>query len=340
MRALAVVLAGSLIASGCAANSYRIPPSELAHLATLPPEARGQHVRVIQELVSSDVPAAPPVTDETQVVFAPQLEVSVGVHHRTRGGAGGGWGGPRIGGAGNDGKAAAVAFLFIAATALLTAAVIEGSRFDGYARMHPMHPVHLLGRDGGYTVVPLAWLDPGAVAWAETAVVRPGEGPWHELERAPLSRQGLAYGMYGGTGSLRSAAGDLAMGPAWTVQLGYFPTQQLGIFASVFFGWRNNQLDATLFETRYTAELQVLPVQLGILHAGLYGGAGVAYRFEDAVKLSGNQIVTGNEATSALVGGAMFQLDVNTRIALTARLGLAQAHGEQMHDAIFGLSVY
>jgi hypothetical protein len=338
MRALAVVLAGSLIASGCAANSYRIPPSELAHLATLPPEARGQHVRVIQELVSSDVPAAPPVTDETQVVFAPQLEVSVGVHQRTR--TGGGWGGPRIGGAGNDGKAAAVSFLFIAATALLTAAVIEGSRFDGYARMHPMHPVHLLGRDGGYTVVPLAWLDPGAVAWAETAVVRPGEGPWHELERAPLSRQGLAYGMYGGTGSLRSAAGDLAMGPAWTVQLGYFPTQQLGIFASVFFGWRNNQLDATLFESRYTAELQVLPIQLGILHAGLYGGAGVAYRFEDAVKLSGNRIVTGNEATSALVGGAMFQLDVNTRIALTARLGLAQAHGEQMHDAIFGVSVY
>jgi hypothetical protein len=146
--------------------------------------------------------------------------------------------------------------------------------------------------------------------------------------------------MYGGTGSLRSAAGDLAMGPAWTVQLGYFPTQQLGIFASVFFGWRNNKFDATLFETRYTAELQFLPVQLGILHAGLYGGAGAAYRFEDAVKLSGSEVITGNQASSALVGGAMFQLDIHTRIALTARLGIADAHGEQMHDAIFGISVY
>jgi hypothetical protein len=172
-----------------------------------------------------------------------------------------------------------------------------------------MHPVHLIGHDGSYTVVPLAWLDPNAVAWTDTAVVRPNEGPWRELERAPLSRQGLAYGMYGGTGSLRSAAGDLAMGPAWTVQLGYFTTQQLGVFASVFFGWRDNQLGATLFETRYTAELQYLPLQLGILHGGL-------------------------------TGGAMFQLDINTRIALTARLGLAQAHGEQMHDAIIGISVY
>jgi len=42
----------------------------------------------------------------------------------------------------------------------------------------------------------------------------------------------------------------------------------------------------------------------------------------------------------ALVGGAMFQLDVNTRIALTARLGIAQAHDEQMHDVLIGISVY
>jgi hypothetical protein len=338
MRALAVMLAGSLLASACAAHSFRIPPGELERLTRVPPEQRGERVRVVQEIVATDVPAAPPVTRETQILFVPQVGVSVGVR-----GARSGHGplnGARIGGLGNDSKAAAVAFLFLAATALVTAAVIEGSRFDGWARLHPMHPVHLISHDGSYTVVPLAWLDPDAVAWADTAVVRPGEGPWLELDRAPLSRQGLAYGMYGGTGSLRSAAGDLAMGPAWTVQLGYFATQQIGVFASVFFGWRSNQLDATLFETRYTAELQYLPLQLGILHGGLYGGAGVAYRFEDAVRVSGGGIVAGNESTPALVGGAMFQLDINTRIALTARLGLAQAHGEQMHDAIFGVSVY
>lgn len=341
MRALAVVLAGSLVA-GCAVNSYQIPTSELARLAQTPPEARGQRVRVIQEVVASDVPVAPPVTGETQVVVVPQVNISAGIHPRSRGS--GGWGsiggGGKIGGAGNDGKAAAIALIAVAATAMVTAAVIEGSRFDGWAQLHPMHPVHLIGKDGGYTVVPLAWLDANAAAWADSAVVRPTEGPWLQLERAPLSRRGITYGMYGGTGSLRSADGTLAMGPAWTIQLGVFPTQQIGVVASVFFGWRDNQYNATLLETRTTGELQIMPVQLGILHAGLYGGAGVAYRFEDAVKLAGDRAIPGNESSMALVGGAMFQLDINTRVALTARLGIAQAHGEQMHDALFGLSVY
>jgi hypothetical protein len=340
MRALVVVLAGSLIAAGCSVNSYKIPTSELSRLARVAPEARGQHVRVIQEIVESDVPAAPPVAGETQVVIAPQVNFGGSVHRAPARSGGGRFGGSKIGGAGSDGKGAAVAFLVLAATAMVTAAVIEGSRFDGYAQLHPMHPVHLIGKDGNYTVVPLAWIDANAAAWAETAVVRPSEGPWQELERAPLSRRGLTYGMYGGTGSLRSVDGALAMGPAWTVQLGYFPTQELGILGSVFFGWRENKYEATLFETRYTAEVQALPVQLGILHAGLYGGIGAAYRFEDAIKLAGDRVIAGNEATGALVGGAMLQLDINTRIALTGRLGLARAHGEQMHDVLVGLSVY
>ena len=36
----------------------------------------------------------------------------------------------------------------------------------------------------------------------------------------------------------------------------------------------------------------------------------------------------------------MIQLDVNTRIALTARFGLTRAHEERMTDALVGLSVY
>lgn len=337
MRALAVVLTGSLL-SGCAVNSYKIPPSELARLAATPPEARGQHVRVVQEIIASEAPAAPPVTSETQIILVPQINISGGVRSHPHGGGLVSLG--KIGGAGNDGKAAAIALLALAATALVTAAVIEGSRFDGWAQLHPMHPVHLIGHDGSYSDVPLAWLDASAVAWADTAIVRPSEGPWRELERAPLSRPGLAYGLYGGLGSLRSADGTTQLGAAWTVQLGGFVTQRLGIFASVFFGWRDNQYNATLFETRTTAELQYLPLQLGILHAGLYGGAGFARRFEDAIKLAGDHVVAGDETTGALAGGAMLQLDINTRVALTARLGIAQAHGEQMHDAIIGVSVY
>src|SRR3977135_72209 len=71
MRALAVVLAGSLVASGCAVNSYKIPPDELARLARVPPEARGAHVRVVQEIVASDVPGWPPGSARTPGVRAP-----------------------------------------------------------------------------------------------------------------------------------------------------------------------------------------------------------------------------------------------------------------------------
>jgi hypothetical protein len=51
-------------------------------------------------------------------------------------------------------------------------------------------------------------------------------------------------------------------------------------------------------------------------------------------------VIAGEDTSAALAGGAMFQLDVNTRVALTARLGLAYAHTEQMTDLLFGISVY
>jgi hypothetical protein len=346
MRGLvAVVVAGLLIASGCGANTYRIPNSDLQRLAAMPPEARGQQVRVIQDMTDSDVPATQPVTTDTQVVIVPNITIT---HDRSRGGWSGGggsrWGsrGGRWGGGGgkssgggsaSDAKAAAVAFIVIAAVALFAIAAAEGSRFDGWAQLHPMHPVHLFGKDGGYTVMPLAWIDPGTAAWADKAIVRRSEGPWREYGRHPLHRTGPTYSMYGGLGSLRSAHGDLAMGPAFTIQAGYFPAQQIGVVGSIFFGWRDNQALETLFESRYTLELQVMPVAAGALHAGFYAGAGAAYRFEDGVR-------NGNSGSTALTGGAMLQLDVNTRIALTARLGLAKAHEERMTDVLFGVSVY
>ncbi|HET9627128.1 MAG TPA: hypothetical protein VFP84_37470 [Kofleriaceae bacterium] len=344
MRAVAVMLAASLFAAACGTDSYLIPSGELARLAHTPPERRGQHVRVVQEVIETDVPSAPPVGPQTQVVVVPYVEIDGSVRTTSRGPHPAGHGGfgrfGHISGKGSDGKSAAIAVLVFAATALLTAAVIEGTRFDGYAELHPMHPVHLIGKDGELDVLPLAWLDDATLAWTDKAVIRASEGPWHPLERAPLDRRGLTYAMFGGVGSLRSAAGDLALGPAWTVQLGGYPTQELGIVASVFFGWRDNRYNATLFETRTTAEVQYLPVQLGLLHGGLYGGVGVAHRFEDAIRLADDRVIAGDETSLALDGGAMLQLDINTRIALTGRLGIAYAHGEQMHNALIGFSVF
>jgi hypothetical protein len=194
----------------------------------------------------------------------------------------------------------------------------------------------LFAHDGTYRVMPLAWIDPATAAQTDRAIVRPTEGPWMSLDRAPLTRTGWTYGMYGGTGSLRSINGEKELGPAFTVQVGYFPTQDIGVVASVFFGWRDNVVNETLFESRYTGEVQFIPVKAGPFHAGFYGGAGLAYRFEDGAKLSRWQ----DPESFALVGGAMMQLELHTRIALTARFGQAQAHDERMSDIMFGLSVY
>lgn len=331
-----------LLVGGCASNSYRIPSADLQQLAQVAPEQRGARVRVIQEISEASAPPAERVDGDTQVVIMPHVHVSTGVRvgdHRGGGGSvgrGGGGGGGKLGGAGNDGKAAAVVFLVVAATALVLGAAVEGSRFDGWAQLHPMHPVHLFARDGSYRVLPLAWVDPATAAQTEKAIVRPAEGPWLSLDRAPLTRTGWGYSMYGGTGTFRSINGEKGAGPAFSVQGGYYPTPTVGINANVFVGWRDNIVGETLFESRYTLELQTMPVVAGPFHAGLYGGAGFAYRFEDGTKRDD----ANSAGTTALTGGAMMQLELHTRIALTARFGLARAHGERMSDILVGLSVY
>jgi hypothetical protein len=353
MRALAMFLAVSV---GCGTTSYKIPATELQRLAVTPPEQRGQHVRVIQQLDEADVGPPQPVEAQTQIVIFPEVNVygpyerhryytyggggtsagqgGVSVSRGTPGSGGhGGGGGGHSGGNADAGKAEAIAIVVVAATALFVVAAIEGSRFDGYANIHPMMPVHLFGRDGGYTVLPLAWIDPQTAAWADHGIVRDTEGPWQPLERAPLDRTGLTYAMFGGLGSFKSADGTVENGTATTIQFGVFPEQHIGILGSVFFGWRDNATANTLFESRYTLEAQGYPVQAGPLHLGLYGGGGAAYRWEDGV-------TGGNAGSLALIGGAMLQLDFNTRLALTARLGQTYAHDERMSDLMIGLAVY
>ncbi|MBA2542904.1 MAG: hypothetical protein H0V17_24875, partial [Deltaproteobacteria bacterium] len=236
MRLLCVLMAALLI-GGCAANSYRIPPSELQRLAQTPPEQRGQKVRVIQEIGSGTVTnPTERVGPDTQIIFVPQINISTGPRY-SRGSYGGGGGirggkiggGGGSGGSGSDGKAAAIAIIVLAAIGLFVVAGVEGSRFDGWAGLHPMHPVHLIGKDGGYTIMPLAWIDPAAAEWTDKAVIRPDQGPWTQLERAPLWRTGPSLSMYAGTGTLSSADGTVAAGPAFTIQGGFYLNQHVGI---------------------------------------------------------------------------------------------------------------
>jgi hypothetical protein len=364
MRQLALILAGSMIGTGCASTTYHIPASELQRLAAMPPEARGQHVRVVQQLSDGEVEPAQPITAETQVEFFPDPDVWGPDRHRWYTGSDS-WGGGGVSGGGTvrdhrtglggggrgtaahssgglnlgggkagDGKGEAIAILAAAAVILVVAAGVEGSRFDGYADLHPMYPMHVVGKDGTVAVMPLAWIDPQTAAWADHAVVREGEGPWHALERAPLDRRGFTYALLGGLGTYKSVDNSVDTGPAFTIQLGYFPDQKLGILGNAFFGWRDNGVNQTLYESRFTLELDSYPVHAGPLHFGLFGGGGYASRWEDYPGMDGN------EGTPALLGGGLIQIDINTRLALTGRFGITYAHGEQMNDALFGLSVY
>lgn len=346
MRLVAVVMAALFVGSGCASNSYTIPSSELQRLSALQPETRGQSVLVSQEITSTDVESADPVSGETQIIFIPEITVHTGGVRGSGGGprahggvGGGGGGGTSLSGGGSDGKAAAIAIIAVAALAVVIVAAVEGSRFDGHVRLHPMHPVHLIGKDGSQAIMPLAWIDPQAAAWTETAIVKPYEGPWQQLDRSPLTRRGT-YGVYAGAGTSKSVYGDTDFGPSFVIQGGYFPINEVGILATMEFAWRDNKYAGTLFDSRYMLELQALPLKLGPLHAGGYAGLGLAYRWEDTPMGTITNGGTGNDSSMAYTAGAMLQLELHTRIALTGRLGYVNAHGDRATDMLFGISVY
>jgi hypothetical protein len=331
------LVAACLVASACVSQTYRIPPAELARLAQTPPEQRGQSVRVVQELSNADEPPeTAPVTADTQIIIVPNFEIGVATGTGPRPApppASTGGGGVSLGnGHADDAKAQAIAYLAIAAGAAIILAATEGERYDGWVQMHPMMPVHLWG-PWGYAVVPLAQLDPGTAAAASRAVVRPTEGPWRELGRAPLDRQGWSYSVLLGASDVVSTTGSVGTGAGGHILIGGYPTHMIGVLADFDFAWGPNQVQATNFAARASLELDVLPVDLGPLHGGIYGELGFVHRQEDGYA---------NADASSGRGelGTLIQVGINTRLALTARLGMGEELGARINDLSFGLSIY
>jgi hypothetical protein len=334
---LALVVA--LAAPGCTASTYKISQGELARLAATSPATRGQSVAVRQQAPWDDEPpAAQPIGADAQlIIIGPNIEIGGGGRGgRGSGGGGGGGGGgknaPKAG-EGADAKATAIAIVVIAVTAVVVMAVVEGQRWAGHVQLNPMHPVHLFLKDGNYAVVPLAQIDPQLAAYTDTAMVRASEGPWYTLDREPLDRRGLSYTVLLGVTQSVSADGRLGTGPTAHIQLGYFMSQQLGILADLVFGWRQNRVNATLFDTRASLEAQYWPVALGPVHGGVFGDIGVAQRIEDGIP-------GGNSSGVAFSGGAQLQLDLTTFLGLTARFGVTHAHDDLVKEVLVGLSVY
>ena len=90
--------------------------------------------------------------------------------------------------------------------------------------------------------------------------------------------------MFGGLGSYKSADGSVENGTATTIQLGVFPdAARSASSARSSSAGATTRSTQTLFESRYTLELQGYPVVAGPFHLGLYGGGGAAYRWEDGI---------------------------------------------------------
>ncbi len=310
----------SLVLTGCLSSTHVIPREELHRLATVPPEQRGQHVRVIQGGPGAETPPeAPRVGVSTVVVVAPGPVWSPPAY-RPR---------PTAQSSADEAKW----WIVVAAVVAVALVFTEGMRFDGWVQLHPMHPIHLFGPNGEWTWVPLAQLDEGAAAWAQKAFVRPSEGPWTELEHAPLDRVGFNYNLLFGSGEVPASDGSRRAGFLAHIELGYFPHPFVGILFDIGLGWRTNAGFTDVFQSRWALEIQALPLQARPLHAGLWGEVGANYRLED--------VPDGFDRSSFLAaGGVMLQLELTARLALTGRAGIALIDDDKALEATVGVSIY
>src|SRR5262245_28504219 len=84
------------VTSGCLSNEYRIPNDEIQRLAQLPPDVRGQHVRIVQDLGSRRGEAIEPEEEPAPASERDtDVELRVDLHGGNWGGGGGGPSGAR-----------------------------------------------------------------------------------------------------------------------------------------------------------------------------------------------------------------------------------------------------
>jgi len=321
-----VMFSASLMVTGCLSRSHVIPKRDLMALSTTPPEARGQRVRVVQSFAHEAGPPERADNGGAVIIGGPVRTRRGGI----RGGGGRGGKGSKIAKMkADDAKAWFIAAIVVAAALAAT----EGARFDGWVNLNPGHPVYLFGYGGQYQIVRLRDITPEQASWARKAMVHPRDGTWRELERAPLNRQGWTYSVFGGAAQIPGIDGGLGRGFLGHIQFGYFFSESVGLNIDFGMGWRDNSLDQTIFESRNSLELQVLPLAAGIVHAGGYASVGYALQVDD--RLGG-----GSRSSQVFAGGGMLQLELTTRLAFTARAGFANLQGHTVNEVAFGVSIY
>ena len=239
----------------------------------------------------------------------------------------------------NDGgtSAAAGIGMAIAAAVAVAASVfvvagIEGTRYDGFVSADPDRSIHLYRRDGHWLSIPVYALEPELAEWADGALLDDEDagGSLTRLRRAPLDRQGFSMGMEAGVVGVTSPSEDRLIGGGARFVLGGFPIQYLGLYALLDFAAASDTLNI-----RYGTQLQGFFPALGIAHLGLYGEIGGVGRRADLP-----DDTTERDRRFYGGAGALLQLDINTRLAITLRGGVWSTSGHVLPEATLGLTVF
>jgi hypothetical protein len=256
------------------------------------------------------------------------------------GSGGGHWGGGGLGGGSGGGNGDALVLLAVVALAVGVVVGVclvsgEGIRFDGYVRMAPEQPIHLKDGAGQTRELPLAALSADDVAATVEAKVMDDEGFGIErLDRVPLDRRGGVFKLDSGATTFGLGPTTFS-GPTATIQFGYFFTRKLGLLANIALGGASDDQGVVVTRHTFSLELQSLPLEKGRLHAGGYLDAGFAL-----AGTTTNDVVSG----PAGGGGALVELDLTSRMALTLRAGANLAHLDDGWSpagaATIGVAVY
>lgn len=349
----------SVLLGGCLQSTYHVRSDELARLATLPPEDRGERIRSVQEL--STRPDTPPADDVelhgpsgvvpllvAQRIHATRCQLvgcrgvpaptptpvrvrATPVGGSVSGGTGTSSGSTSSGSSsssssGDDSIGAAAILAVIASLAVAAGVVVvaatEGARHDGWIGVSMDHPIHLYTNDGHWLSIPAFALEPELAEWADGAVIDAAEGNLAELERAPLNRRGLTLGFEGALLGLADGHGGGSR-----LSGGGFPHRLFGLQLFVDFALRD-----PLALVRYGAEASVFAPGLARLHLGAYVQAGNAvYRDAALDRRTPGFFVS---------GGGLVQIELTTRLALQLRGGVWAGHGDVRPEFGLGLAVY
>ena len=214
----------------------------------------------------------------------------------------------------------------------------EGARFDGYAQMWPGHPVHLRMPDGRHTVVALAELTRAHVDTTLEAKVMDDEGYGIRRLESVLDCRGLAFKLDMGTMAFRRG-NAVATGTVGDFAMGLFVSPSFGILFGATLGGATDGVGDVITRHAFFAELQSMPLSVGRrLHVGGYAHGGMAMA---ATTAAGGSAETG----PAFGGGALVELDLTGRLALSLRAGANAAQLETTGwspaaTATLGLAVY